>query len=143
MIRLLVVGNLVRDPETGTTQGGVNYCTFTVAGRKKFHREGEPDAEFVRVTAWRGLGETCAKYLKKGRSVTVMGEPAAHAWNGQNGEARGALEMTADEVEFNSGGSGGRPAPTDADAPPERGADAAAADQAGGFTQVETDDLPF
>ena len=77
MIRLLVVGNLVRDPETGTTQGGVNYCTFTVAGRKKFHREGEPDAEFVRVTAGRGLGETCAKSLQKGRSVTVMGEPSA------------------------------------------------------------------
>lgn len=140
MNRLIIIGALTRDPETGTTEGGVNWCRFTVAARKKFHKENEPDAEFIRVTAWRGLGDTCAKYLKKGRKVCVVGEPTAHGWNGQNGEARAQIEMNADEVEFvSSAGSGGNSAPTDADAPPapeER-------DPETGYTQVDPDDQPF
>ena len=94
----IITGNLTRDPETGTTDAGVNWCRFTVAVRRRHPKEGENDAEFVRVTAWRGLGDTCAKYLKKGRKVAVIGEPKAHAWIGQGGDARGQLELTADEV---------------------------------------------
>lgn len=172
MLQLIIIGNLVRDPETGTTDGGVNWCRFTVAARKKYAKEGEPDAEFVRVTAWRGLGDTCAKYLQKGRAVSVIGEPKAHAWiatKGEHqGEARGEFEMNADSVEFiNTGNGGGDRKPTDADAPPARRSDAPAGvdpetgeirsapavrqttmtdammDPASGFTAVETDELPF
>ena len=138
MNKLTIIGNLTRDPETGTTEGGVNWCTFTVAARKRFVKEGEQDAEFVRVTAWRALGDSCAKFLKKGRKVCVIGEPKAHAWVGENGSARGQIEMNADEVEFLNGGSGGgNTAPTDADAP------AAPRDPQSGMEQVETDELPF
>lgn len=145
MNHYIIIGNLVRDPETGTTEGGINWCRFTVAARKKRPKEGQPDAEFVRVTAWRGLGDTCAKYLRKGRKVCVIGEPAAHAWIGQDGNAKGQIEMNADEVEFLSSGQGGAQGePTDADAPPERGAAAAAVDPETGMTQVEApEDLPF
>lgn len=145
MNKLIIIGALTRDPETGTTDAGVNWCRFTVAARKKFHKEGEPDAEFVRVTAWRGLGDACAKCLVKGRKVCVVGEPKAHAWIGQKGEARGQIEMNADEVEFiGSAGSGGNSAPTDADAPPEYGArDAAPVDPESGMTVVDPDDQPF
>lgn len=138
MNKYFIIGALTRDPETGATDGGVNWCRFTVAARKRFHREGEPDAEFVRVTAWRGLGDTCAKYLKKGRKVAVTGEPAAHAWIGRDGEPRGQIEMTADEVEFvssaGSGGGGGEP--TDADAPPARDAET-------GMAVVDPEEQPF
>lgn len=145
MNKYIIIGALTRDPETGTTDSGVNWCRFSVAARKRFHREGEPDAEFVRVTAWRGLGDTCAKYLKKGRKVAVIGEPKAHAWIGQDGEAKGQIELTADEVEFVGGAGNADPAPTDADAPPERRADAQqpAVDPQSGMAQVETDELPF
>ena len=139
MNKYFITGALTRDPETGTTEGGVNWCTFTVAARKRYHRESEPDAEFVRVTAWRGLGDTCAKYLKKGRKVAVIGEPKAHAWIGQGGDARGQLEMTADEVEFLSSGEGGRGEPTDADAPPAP----AERDPETGMEKTDPDDLPF
>jgi single-strand DNA-binding protein len=135
MNQLTIIGNLVRDPETGTTEGGVNWCRFTVAARKKRVKEGEPDAEFVRVTAWRGLGDTCAKYLRKGRKVCIIGEPTVHAWIGQDGNAKGAIDMNADSVEFLIPGSGQNDAPTDADAPPERGA--APVDQESGMAQVE------
>ena len=116
MNKLMIIGNLVRDPETGTTESGVNWCTFTVAARKRFHKDGEPDAEFVRVTAWRGLGDSCAKFLAKGKKVCVIGEPRVHAWSQEGGQARGQMEMNADEVEFLNSGSGNT-APTDADVP--------------------------
>lgn len=145
MNHYIIIGNLVRDPETGATESGINWCRFTVAARKKRPKEGQPDAEFVRVTAWRGLGDTCAKYLRKGRKVCVIGEPVAHAWIGNDGAAKGQIEMNADEVEFLSSGQGGAQGePTDADAPPERGAAAApAVDPESGMTEVETDELPF
>jgi single-strand DNA-binding protein len=146
MNHYIIIGNLVRDPETGATESGINWCRFTVAARKKRPKEGQPDAEFVRVTAWRGLGDTCAKYLRKGRKVCVIGEPVAHAWIGNDGAAKGQIEMNADEVEFLSSGQGGAQGePTDADAPPERGAAAApAVDPETGMTQVEDpEDLPF
>lgn len=117
MNKLMIIGNLVRDPETGTTESGVNWCTFTVAARKRFHKDGEPDAEFVRVTAWRALGDSCAKFLAKGKKVCVIGEPRVHAWSQEGGQARGQMEMNADEVEFLNSGSGNT-APTDADVPP-------------------------
>ena len=116
MNKLMIIGNLVRDPETGTTESGVNWCTVTVAARKRFHKAGEPDAECVRGTAWRALGDSCAKFLGKGKKVCVIGEPRVHAWSQEGGQARGQMEMNADEVEFLNSGSGNA-APTDADVP--------------------------
>ena len=100
MNKQIITGNLTRDPEGGTTAAGVNYARFTVAVRKRYHKEGEPDSDFIQVTAWRGLGDTCMKYLQKGRKVAVIGEPQPHAWIDKDGEARGAIQITADEVEF-------------------------------------------
>jgi single-strand DNA-binding protein len=137
------IGNLVRDPETGVTDGGVNWCRFTVAVRKKYHREGEPDADFIEVTAWRGLGDTCAKYLEKGRKVCVVGVPKASAWIGKDGKAKGQIKLTADEVEFLSGGGGGSQAPTDDDAPPAPGGSADPVDPQSGMTVVDPEEQPF
>lgn len=139
MNRYMIIGNLVRDPETGTTESGVNWCRFVVAARRKHPRPGEADAEFVRVMAWRGLGDTCAKYLAKGRKVCVTGEPRVHAWTSQKGEPRGDIEMNADDVEFLSAAGGGRADPTDADAPPEPGT----MDPESGMEVVEAEDLPL
>lgn len=140
-----IIGNLTRDPETGTTESGINWCRFTVAARRKRPREGQPDAEFVRVTAWRGLGDTCAKCLRKGRKVCVIGEPRAHAWIGKDGAAKGEIEMNADEVEFLSAGGGGQgEEPTDADAPPAPAGEQPKTDPQTGMTEVEDpEDLPF
>lgn len=113
MIKLLIVGNLTRDPETGTTPSGVNWCRFTLAARKRWHKEGEQDSVFVRVTAWRALGDNCAKYLKKGRKAAALGEAEVDAYTGSDGRAYASLEMTADEVEFLSPRGSGE------DAPPE------------------------
>lgn len=114
-----IIGNLVKDPDAGTTESGVNWCTFTVAAKKRYHKEGEPDAEFVRVTAWRGLGDTCKKYLEKGKKVYVEGEPKVRAWQTEDGSVRGQLEMTAREVEFLSSRGGSQAGGPDEEWPKE------------------------
>lgn len=100
MIKLMITGNLTRDPEAGTTNTGINYCRFTVAARKRWHREGEQDAVFFRVTAWRALGDNCLKYLSKGKKVAVTGGVEAGAYRGSDGNAYATLELDADDVEF-------------------------------------------
>lgn len=100
MNKVIIIGNLVRAPEVGTTPSGVNYCRFTVATRKRFHKEGQPDSTFFRVTAWRGLGDSCGKYLDKGKKVAVTGEVDTSVYTDRDGNPRAALEINADEVEF-------------------------------------------
>lgn len=130
----IIIGNLTRDPEKGTTESGVNWCRFVVAVNKRHKKEGEPDADFIRVTAWRGLADTCAQYLTKGRKVCVVGVPQASAWIGQDGKAKCQLELTADNVEFLSPGR--KDQPTDADAPEQR-------DPQTGMQVVSNDEAPW
>ena len=78
----------------------MNYARFTVAVRKRYHKEGEPDSDFFRVTAWRGLGDSCMKYLAKGRKVGVIGPASFSCYLGNDGQPRGQIEIQADEVEF-------------------------------------------
>jgi len=157
MEKLIIVGNLTRDPELRTTQTGLMVCSFSVAVNQrqtKAQREkGEqPKAKFFRVTAWRELGENCSKYLAKGRKVLCIGTIDANAYIGQqDGQAHYSLEMTADEVEFLSSrndtgdgsGSAGNAYQAPVPAAPQNEPYPAAAPAPQGFTAVETDELPF
>lgn len=82
------------------TQNGTSFCTFTVAVTKRKAQEGQPDSDFFRVTAWRQLGENCAKYLAKGRKVCVIGPVSMSTYKGKDGAERANMEVTADDVEF-------------------------------------------
>ena len=143
MNKLTIIGNLTRDPELRTTSTGVNVCDFTVAVNRRQRKDaqnGQPDADFFRVSAWRERGELCAKYLAKGRKVCVVGPVSVRTYTGNDGVMRASLEVTADEVEFLSSrndaeAAGGYTAPA-AEAP-------SAETPAAGFTAVETDELPF
>ena len=150
MNRHIIIGNLVRDPESGTTESGYRWTRFVVAVNRRKPREGEPEADFIRVTTWNALAENCMKYLRKGRKVACVGESSCHAWIGQQGDPRGQIEMTAQDVEFISG-----PRDGGADAPPqepgwmgqrsEEGGSQDAQDPETGMTQVEMEpeELPF
>ena len=141
MNKVFIVGNLTRDPELRSTRDGISVCSFTVAvnRRQRNAEAGQPEADFFRVTAWRQLGENCAKYLAKGRKVSVTGSVSASAYTAQDGSARASLEVTADDVEFLTprGEVGDMPAAPRAQAP------APAAPQSNGFVQVDDDELPF
>jgi single-strand DNA-binding protein len=100
MNKLTIIGGIVRDPELRTTATGLSVCTFTVAVNRRRTQEGQPDADFFRVTAWRALGENCAKYLTKGRKVCVVGPVSISTYTGNDGKTRANMEVTADDVEF-------------------------------------------
>ena len=138
MNKLTIIGNLTRDPELRTTQSGVNVCTFTVAvNRRKTQQSGQPEADFFRVTAWRELGENCAKWLIKGRKVCVIGPVSVSTYTGQDGKTYANMEVTAQDVEFCS--QLGQQAQEQAQAP------APQVDPQSGMQQVTMDDgeLPF
>ena len=172
MNKLTIIGNLTRDPELRTTQTGINVCDFTVAVNRKLSAQQkangqQAEADFFRVTAWRELGEICAKYLAKGRKVAVVGPVSVRTYTGNDGVTRANLEVTADEVEFlsprESSGyapSGYQPqqsAPTGYDrnrqgqgwnsepasSPADNMTGTAFGDVAGGFTEITDSDLPF
>jgi single-strand DNA-binding protein len=123
---LTIIGNLTRDPETRTTTSGSTVCSFTVAVNRRKKTEGQPEADFFRVSAWNQLVDNCQKYLAKGRKVCVIGTVSAHAYTTQDGKAAASLEVMANNVEFLSA----------------RGETGNQTDESG-FTQVETDDLPW
>lgn len=103
MNKIVIIGNLTGTPELRVTQSGLSVCQFTVAVNGKRKDDG---ATFFRVTAWRALGETCHKYLDKGRKVMVCGAVSASAYTGRDGKPRASIEVTADDVEFLSSASG-------------------------------------
>lgn len=101
MQKLIIVGNLVRDPETRVTQSGKNVCTFTVAvNRRRSTANNQQDADFFRVSAWEKLGDLCQQYLSKGRKVAVTGSVSVTAYKNSNGEAQASMNVYAEEVEF-------------------------------------------
>lgn len=79
-------------------------CGFTVAvNRRKTANNPDPGADYFNVSAWRGMGETCAKYLAKGRKVAVVGRVSIRTW--EKDDKHGAtLEVDAEDVEFLSAG---------------------------------------
>ena len=133
MNKITIIGNLTKAPELRSTQAGVNVCGFTVAvNRKKTQNNPDPGADYFNVNAWRQLGENCARFLEKGKKVCVVGSISLRTWE-KDGKHGASLEVLADEVEFIS--------PRISDAPtPEQPAPVV---EPGGFTQVETDELPF
>lgn len=138
MNKITLIGNLTHDPDVRSTPNGVTVCTFTIAVNRRFaSANGERATDFFRVNAWRQLGETCARYLSKGRKVAVIGELQARTYEAKDGTTRMSLDVQADEVEFLSPksqdeGASGSP----------RGNGNAAQDLAG-FTDIQSDDIPF
>lgn len=101
MNKLTIIGNLTRDPEMRYTQDGTAVCNFTVAVNRRGQKvQGQPEADFFRVSAWRKLGENCKQYLAKGRKVAVVGAVSLHTYTGQDGQTRAQMDVTADDVEF-------------------------------------------
>ena len=123
MIKVILIGRLTADPTKAVTQSGINVTSFTIAANKL--RGG---TEFFRVSTWRGLADTCAKFLSKGRQVSVIGELQTRTYQNKFGETKTSLEVQADEVEFLS------PA-EEKEKPAEKKADA--------FADISTDDLPW
>ena len=101
MNKIMLIGNLVRDPEMNETNGGTVYCKFTIATSRKYaNADGERETDFTNVVAWKKLAELCGEYLAKGRKVAVVGELRTRSYEADDGSKRYITEVLADEVEF-------------------------------------------
>lgn len=114
-MQLIIVGNVGGDPQLKFLQSGVPVCNFTVAVNS-VTGQGEQRQEkttWVRVAAWRELGERCNQYVRKGSQVMVIGTVEARAYTDNSGQPQASLDMTARDVRFlgsradNAGGQQG------------------------------------
>ena len=141
--RVVLVGNLTRDPELRHTQGGMAVCSLRIAvnTRRKDAQTGEwgEKPNYFDVTVWGNQGESCAQYLAKGRQVAIDGRLEWREWDAQDGSKRQAVEIIADSVQFIGGRAEGggvgeaQYVPASASATSQRDADFGGAD----------DDIPF
>jgi len=112
--KVILIGNLGRDPELRYTPGGQAVANFTLATNERFtSKDGEKQerTEWHRIVAWGRTGELCAQYLSKGRSVYVEGRLQTREWEDKEGQKRRTTEIVATTVQFlggrGEGGSGG------------------------------------
>jgi single-strand DNA-binding protein len=117
--KIIIVGNLGRDPELRYTPQGTPVCSFTVATnerRKDKAGEMQDSTTWFRVTLWGRQAETASQYLTKGRPVYIEGRLRVEEWQDRDGKQRYTLEVHATDMQFIGGGrgeeaaSGGQPA---------------------------------
>lgn len=162
--KVIIIGNLGRDPEIKYTQSNVPVANFSVATteswKDKNSGEWQEKTEWHRVVAWRHLAERAERYLRKGKQVYIEGRLETRKWQGQDGQERYTTEIIANQLmllgrrdEGEGHGAAGGGGFSEGNARGGRGAGAAgAAGAAGGSFNPEPmgdpgpsddDDLPF
>ena len=109
--KVMVMGNLTRDPELRYIPSGQAVTSFTVAVNRVYNSqagEKKEEVSFIRVVTWAKLAENCNEYLKKGSPVFVEGRLQSRSWEAQDGTKRSTIEVVAQTVQFLSsrGGAG-------------------------------------
>jgi single-strand DNA-binding protein len=95
--RIILVGNLTRDPEIRYTQSGKGVTKFTLAVNNPRNKE---ETTFVDIVAWDRLGETCNTYLKKGSNCLVEGRLVIRSYDDKDGNKRKATEVVIDNMQM-------------------------------------------
>ena len=143
MNKVFLIGNLTRDPELSQLPSGVSVCKFGLAVNRNFtNSSGEREVDFFNITAWRGLGENCAKYLSKGRKVSVVGNIQVRNYEDKDGNERTAVDIVAEDIEFLSRNDDGD-APRGGAGGGNNGGGRAPRKQVSELTPVDNEDLPF
>jgi single-strand DNA-binding protein len=143
--RVVLTGNLTRDPELRSTPSGTSVCSLRLAcntRRRDASGEWVDKPNYFNVTVWGAQGENCAQYLQKGRPVAVDGRLEWREWEDKDGNKRQSVDIIADSVQFlgsrDGGENGGRFTPQ-SDVPADT-ADFESAPASGGAAD---DDIPF
>ena len=144
MNKVILIGNLTRDPELTTTNNGISLCRFGLAVQRRFSsNDGERDVDFFNIVVWRGPAENCYKYLKKGSKVGISGSIQTRSYEGNDGVKKYATDIVAEEVEFLTS----KNAPVDGDVPmqdvPAGSKSNGKSDVVNTFTPIDDNDLPF
>jgi len=138
--RVVMTGNLTRDPELRTIPSGTSVCSLRIAcntRRKDESGNWVDKPNYFDVTVWGAQGENCAQYLSKGRPVAIDGRLEWREWEAKDGGGkREAVEIVADSVQF-LGGRG------DGDGGGNQFVPAGAAQESADFPAAADDDIPF
>ena len=132
--KVILVGNLLSDPELKTTPSGVNVTRFRIAVGRRFAKNGETD--FIDIVAWRNTADFVCRYFAKGKPILVSGALQNRSWDKPDGSKGYATEVIADEVSF-VGGKGDNTSEQTAPSVPTYG------DTSGYEELGNDDDLPF
>lgn len=101
MNKVILVGNITKDPELKTTANDIAVCSFTIAVNRRFtNAQGEREADFINCVAWRQTAEFIAKYFHKGKKIGVVGSLQTRSYEDKNGQKRYVTEVVVDEAEF-------------------------------------------
>jgi single-strand DNA-binding protein len=149
--RVVLTGNLTRDPELRSLPSGMSVCSLRIASntrRKGASGEWEDKPNFFDVTVWGAQGENCARFLSKGRPVALDGRLEWREWQDKEGNNRQSVEIVADSVQFlggrdegQGGGSGGFTPRSDV--PVNQSDFQPVAAPAGNGSSAADDDIPF
>lgn len=97
MNKVFLIGNLTRDPELTKTANSISVCKMSIAVNRPHSKDQETD--FFNVTAWRGLADTCGKFLSKGKKILVVGTLQNRTYE-KDGEKKTYTDIVADEIDF-------------------------------------------
>lgn len=142
--KVILLGNLTRDPELRYTPQGHAVCSFGLATNREWKTEGEKQesTEFHNLVAWNKLAELCSQLLTKGSKVFIEGRLQTRDWVAEDGSKRYKTEVVVDEmVLLNSKKSEGWAGGASADAAPQAGE--AAAEEAEESEDVSSSEVPF
>lgn len=108
--RVVLTGNLTRDPELRSLPSGMSVCSLRIASNSRRKENGEwvDKPNYFSVTVWGAQGENAARFLSKGRPVALDGRLEWREWQDQNGNKREAIEIVADSVQFLGGREDGQ-----------------------------------
>ena len=103
MNKIIVIGNLGRDPEMRYTASGQSVTSFSVASNRKYTTaagESREETEWFNVSAWGKLGETCNQFLTKGQQVYLEGRLSSRTYQGRDGQTRFSNDISLTDVQF-------------------------------------------
>ncbi len=145
--KVILIGNLGRDPELRYTQGGQAVANFTVATTENWNNkngEREERTEWHRIVVWGRAAENCGQYLSKGRSVYIEGRLQTREWEDKDGNKRRTTEVNAQTVQFLGGARGERGASEQSGTSEQSGASEPSNIDAGSSSTPPPDDeIPF
>lgn len=99
--KVILIGNLVADPELKQTPSGVSVTSFRIAVGRRFKQgEGQQQTDFIDVVAWRSTAEFISKFFAKGKPILVCGALQTRTWADNNNQKRYAVEVVAEEASF-------------------------------------------
>jgi single-strand DNA-binding protein len=108
--KVLLIGNLTRDPELRYVPSGTAVATFSIAVNRVYTSqagEKKEEVSFIRIVVWGRRAEVCGEYLSKGSPVFIEGRLQSRSWEGQDGQKRSTTEVIADNVQFLRGSGAG------------------------------------